>query len=254
MNHSHQERGFSLIEFMVALTISLLALLAVSELYLNSRQSSRLQQMQNVLTEEGRFAVSMLQRTISQTGFHPVASAAFSTPLSSATASSVAISFAQNNHSIVDCNGSATGSGTLTLTLAASGNTLGCTPASGTTVNWIDASTSAQGVELMDFKLEYGIDNGPESIQGLGCGTTTASGTQPSDCIPDSYVSTLNASTTLSQIRAVKACLVLRTTMTDTLVRKSQPVNNCSGVAIANSQNDQRLYRQFRTTILFKNQ
>ncbi len=66
---STRHNGFSLIELLIAIAISLVAMLAASQAYITSNQTYRLQAMQSRLTEDGRFLVSMLQRTISQAGF-----------------------------------------------------------------------------------------------------------------------------------------------------------------------------------------
>lgn len=253
MMEIRHNQGFTLIEFMVALTISLLSLLAVSELYLNSRQSARLQQMQNVLTEEGRFAISMLQRTVAQAGFRPVTAAM---PVSVMTANSdrsLSVMFTQDGNQMRDCAGNAA-VGNQTLTIATVNSALRCTPAVGNAVDWIAApDASGQGVELVDFRLSYGVDTGPATDPSLGCGDDLGNGNLRGDCVVDVYQVPAVGSALQRNIRSVRACLVLRTNMTDPSVLKSGAVIDCAGAAIANSQNDRRLYRLLRTTIQLKN-
>ena len=55
-----KNHGFTLVELMVAIVISLVAVLAATEVYVSTRQTNRLQGMQSRLSEDGRFAVSML--------------------------------------------------------------------------------------------------------------------------------------------------------------------------------------------------
>ncbi|MCP9759133.1 prepilin-type N-terminal cleavage/methylation domain-containing protein [Aquitalea sp. S1-19] len=244
-------QGFSLIEFMVALGISLLALLAVSELYLNSRQTSRLQQMQNVLSEEGRFAMSMLQRIVSQAGFHPVTSAGLVNPVTANSAASLTVAFTQQDNNMLNCSGNTAVAGNHNLTIAAANNMLTCT-AGGAAIPWIAPVVGGQGVELVDFNLSYGVDTGPATDPAFGCGDMVG-GNRRGDCIADNYqVPAVGAAAQLN-IRTVKACFVLRTATTDSSVVKRAAVTNCAGADIAGSQNDQRLYRLYRTTILLKN-
>ncbi|QKJ68111.1 prepilin-type N-terminal cleavage/methylation domain-containing protein [Deefgea piscis] len=244
--------GFTLIELMVAMAISLIALLALSELYINTRQTASLQMIQNQVSEDGRYAISMLQRAIAQAGFRADPTVALASDRIAATSNeSISIKFTSDGQNQIDCNGSVAAAGATTLVIAKSSSKLQCG-----TVDWIAPSTSGSGngTELIDFKILYGIDTGPNLTDGsYGCGSDPGDGSKPRDCIADSYVSSLTGGVTASQIASIKVCLVLRSEKTDTSIVKSAAVKDCSGSDISGSDTDKKLYRMFRSTIVLKN-
>ncbi len=63
------QRGFSVVEIMIALTISLVLLAGVYKIYLGSKQSYRLTEGEARLQENGRFAMYFLTRTIRGAGY-----------------------------------------------------------------------------------------------------------------------------------------------------------------------------------------
>ena len=77
---SVSQRGVTLVEMMVAMALGLLILLAVSSIYIGSRQTFRLQDDNARLQETGRYALEVMGRSIRQAGFwnmpiNPVATA-----------------------------------------------------------------------------------------------------------------------------------------------------------------------------------
>jgi len=62
-------RGFTLIELMVSVTIGLILLLFLSSLYFNSRSSSRLNDDNARVQEDGRYAMGVIGRSLMQAGF-----------------------------------------------------------------------------------------------------------------------------------------------------------------------------------------
>jgi type IV pilus assembly protein PilW len=75
-----RQHGFSLVEILVAMTLGLLILLAISSIYIGSRQTFRMQEENARLQESGRYALEVLGRSIRQAGFwnmpiNPVATA-----------------------------------------------------------------------------------------------------------------------------------------------------------------------------------
>ncbi|MBM3116452.1 PilW family protein [Jeongeupia naejangsanensis] len=245
-------RGFTLIELMVTMAIALVVLLAVSQLYLSSKQTYRVQNMQNHLSEDGRFALSMLQRVIGQAGYRADPTVALATDrISGNSGNSVTVKFAADGTNQIDCDGAVAAAGATTLAVALSSGKLQC----GTT-DWVAPSGSGGGSEVADFKLQYGIDavdTIPATPADFGCGANVAGGFKERDCIANSYVSTLTGTQTASQIVAVRACLVLRSEKTDVSISKPTTVNDCAGQAIAGSDTDKKLYRTFHTTIVLRN-
>ncbi|QLG89205.1 PilW family protein [Chitinibacter bivalviorum] len=250
--------GFTLIELMVAMGIAMVTLLAVSTLYINTKQTFNLQGMQNRLSEDGRFAISMLQRVISQAGFRPNPNALITSDrISAISNSSLSVRFNSDGTNQIGCNGTSTAAGDTTLTISSASNKLQCD-----TIDWITPSTTGTGnaTEVVDFKVQYGIDEAdtdaglPNTPADYGCGAlATDTSFRVRNCIPNRYVNTLPGGVNADQIVAVKVCLVLRTEKTDNSLVKSAAINDCSGTAITNSQNDKKLYRTFRSTIMIKN-
>lgn len=69
MSGASRQRGFTLVEMMIAVTISLLIMVAVLTLYLNLRRTSDDMAQTNALIENGRFAVGLLQEDLAHAGF-----------------------------------------------------------------------------------------------------------------------------------------------------------------------------------------
>ncbi|MFR0691628.1 PilW family protein [Enterobacterales bacterium AE_CKDN230030158-1A_HGKHYDSX7] len=69
MNSAHLQRGFTLVELMVAVTISLLLMVAILSLYLNLSRANDDMAKTNSLIENGRFAVGLLQEDFAHAGF-----------------------------------------------------------------------------------------------------------------------------------------------------------------------------------------
>lgn len=250
MSHPRNCRGFTLIELMVALVIALIAMLAATELYVSTKQTYRIQSMQTRLSEDGRFALSMLQRMISQAGFRPnpvtPMVADFITPTSS---QSVTLKFTADGANTMACDGSLPAlDSAQTIVIAKSGSKLQCG-----VVDWIApaAAGAGSGTELVDFKIDYGTDTGPAIVGDFGCGADVGSNKER-DCVADTYVQA-TATANPTKIVAVKVCLVLRSEAIDGGVAKAGLVKDCSATDIAGSDSDNKLYRTFRSTVLLRN-
>ncbi|MDR2187702.1 MAG: PilW family protein [Azonexus sp.] len=283
--------GLSLIELLVAMTIALVAILAAVQLYSSTRQTYRVQAIQNRLSEDGRFAISMLQRVITQAGFRPTPTAwtgtgfptGQTTPVTASSATSMIVHFypddadgsgAGTTANQIGCNGAPVASNTPRVALRISGDSDALTcgllkddgTLNGTAVPWIAPATSGAGAstELVDFLLEYGSDTKSQDSLGnviagtvaeFGCGLDVAGAggaLRVGDCVADDYT-LAKAQATPLDIVAVRACLVLRSEATDSSIDKMAAWKDCSGANIAGSQDDRRLYRTFRTTVLLRN-
>lgn len=62
------QQGFTLVELMIALTISLVLLLVIGTTFVSSRQAFRVQEDNARIQESGRFALEILGRSIKQAG------------------------------------------------------------------------------------------------------------------------------------------------------------------------------------------
>ncbi|KPJ93649.1 MAG: hypothetical protein AMJ55_07615 [Gammaproteobacteria bacterium SG8_15] len=64
-----QQRGFTIVEIMLAITLSMILIAGVIQVYLSSKESFRVQNELARLQENQRIAIEFLQRDISQAGF-----------------------------------------------------------------------------------------------------------------------------------------------------------------------------------------
>ncbi|MBE9609747.1 prepilin-type N-terminal cleavage/methylation domain-containing protein [Chitinilyticum piscinae] len=253
MKHS-KHSGFTLIELMVAMAIAMIALLAIAKVYIQTRQTFNLQAMQNRVAEDGRFAMAMLQRAVSQAGFRPnPATALPANHLASTGAGAFSVRFTADGTNQMSCNGSVAPAGDTTLQIARSGSRLQCG-----SVDWIAPNNGGSGTEVADFSVQYGIDTNDNDALGnprtpaeYGCGADVGS-MKARDCVANRYVSNL-AGITADQVVAVKLCLILRTEKTAPQLEKGAAVTDCSGNALNGSQTDRRLYRTFNSTVLVRN-
>jgi len=62
------QAGFSLVEFMIAVTIGLVVLLAVGSIYIGSQKTYRVQEDNARIQESGRYALEVIGRSIRQAG------------------------------------------------------------------------------------------------------------------------------------------------------------------------------------------
>lgn len=254
MTHS-SHRGFSLVELMVALAISMVAMVAVTELYLGTRQTYRVQAMQSRLSEDGRFALSILQRLVSQAGYR-ASSAAMPSRIKALSATSLQIAFAGDGTGTIACDGSPVGVAR-TVIISSSNTSLQCADgadeAAATAANktdWI-APAGGNGTELADFRIGYGMDTeakikgeDPPADSPYQCGNPTQ------DCVADAYLDTVAGN---KSVVAVKLCLVLRSEASDRSITRTVKYKDCSSQDIDISAADQKLYRTFNTTVLLKN-
>lgn len=249
-NGTRRCKGFSLIELMIAMAIALVAILAATQVYVSTRQTNRIQNMQATLSADGRFALSMLQRMFMQAGFRAAPNLTLgANAIMPTSATSVTVRFIPDGTNQIGCDGSVlanAGNAVQALMISGANGKLQCGA-----VDWIASAGAAS--ELMDFRLDYGVDNAPTTPNDFGCGPNVVPNvSRVGDCVADTYV-LATAQAAPGQIVAVKACLVLRSDALDRSLEKSAAYKDCSGGDIANSQNDNRLYRTFRSTILVRN-
>ena len=166
----HHQRGLTLVEIMVALTISLLLMAGVFQVFLSNRVSHNLQNGMGRLQENARAAMDVLSLNISMAGFNagtsnPVAINSANT-LDNATANA-GLGFTVANgtasdvieisyESATDCLGQATG-GTATNRYYLNGTNLMCLGNGSATPGII-----AEGIENM--QILYGEDSNADGI------------------------------------------------------------------------------------------
>lgn len=68
-NRNNQQRGFSLIELMIAMVIGLFLLLGVIQVFVGSRMTYQVHEGIGRIQENGRFAIEILSRQVRKAGF-----------------------------------------------------------------------------------------------------------------------------------------------------------------------------------------
>lgn len=238
--NTYLARGFSLVELLVAMTLALVAMLAATELYSNTRQTYRLQGIQSRVAEDGRYAMSMLQRVLLQANFRPGPTdpvvADFIKPDAESPTTKFEIKFNGDNVNTVGCDGAKVAGVPTTLAIAKSDKTLKCGD-----VEWI----SGNGTELVSFSVKYGVDTSApaDSAATYHCVASR-------DCVADSYETT---KITNSQIVAVQICMVLRSSEIDASLTRDSAYKDCGAKDINDSTTDHKLYRTFNSTVQIRN-
>ncbi len=112
--YSPRQRGFSLVEIMVAVTLSLVLMAGVMQIYLSSKQSFRMQEALSRVQENGRFALEFLSRDIRMADFWGCANFDTVTNNLDAAGGTGYIDYSQGGVSATDDDG-LNGSDTITL-------------------------------------------------------------------------------------------------------------------------------------------
>ncbi len=143
-----RQRGLTLVEVMVAITISLILLAGVMQLFTSSRQTYRVQDGLARLQENGRFAMDFLSRDIRMAGYQGCRRAAGATNVNNTLAGAIPTSFNPN----MGLQGwEATGTNPAQTYNIASANVA---PVSTTAGHW----TTAGGTTLENFQAVPGSD------------------------------------------------------------------------------------------------
>ena len=169
-----RQQGFSLIEIMIAITISLILMAGIGQIFLGSKTSYNLQDGMGRLQENARFALDILNRSISMTAFSgtlsPLNNAIDSTESKENETANTDLGFTTASHtasdtievrytSATDCLGNATG-GTAQDRFYIDGNNLMCL-GNGS----ITAGVIAEGVENM--QILYGEDTDNDTVANV---------------------------------------------------------------------------------------
>lgn len=154
-----RQRGLTLVELLIAMTLGLVILLAIGSIYLGSRATYRIQEDNARLQETGRYALEVLGRSVHQAGFWNVPIS----PISKATGF--------GGTAIAGTNGAAGAADTLTLQydgLAGDRDCLGNTMAANAVVtdayqlsgNELRCNGQALVADIENFQVLYGVDLG----------------------------------------------------------------------------------------------
>ncbi|MGE5470740.1 MAG: PilW family protein [Bacteroidota bacterium] len=151
-------RGFGLIELMVAMTIGLIMLLAVSYFFLGSQQSSKSHDDSSRMQENARNALDAMGRAIRQAGYRSFADIGITLPWTpiTGTASTITVNFEAQDGGETDCTGAAVADGVkLQYSFSVVNGELVCS--NGTTTAVI-----AENVESL--ALTYGVDANRDGV------------------------------------------------------------------------------------------
>jgi type IV pilus assembly protein PilW len=249
------QRGFTIVELMVGLTLALLITLGVANIYLQTRQTFRTQTALTRLAEDGKYAVATLQRMIYQAGYLNTGKMKSSPTVFTAghgmsaatvlngTATSLNVRFwGDPDGNVISCAQDTSGNSDFPAlkaadqqygyTLYVENNQLKCAKLSSTATT-SDAQVLADNV--VDFKLSYGVDT-------------------DGDRLADTYK---NTGIDWSKVYAIRACLVVKSQESNIAVSTSgKSYLNCnfpehSRQSVADS--DGHLYRTFSNTIYLRN-
>lgn len=257
MLNYHRQRGLTLIEIMVSLVISLFLLAGLLQLFVGTRQSSRVQENLSRVQENGRYTIDYLSRIVRLAGYRsrftiergqsfedafPAFPAVQGTNNDGSNSSdTITVAFegeGAGQGDIRDClNTQISNNNIASNTLSINNNSLQCRT----------RTLTASGNVLSD-QTQPIVDN-IENIQIL-YGQNTDNDIWK---VADRYISAndVNASN-WNQIVSIRISLLLRTAENN-LVDRPQPYI-FNGATITPSADDRRLRRVFTTTITLRNQ
>ena len=192
MKRSGAQAGLSLIELMVALAISSLLILGVTQIYIDNKRSYAFQQNQSENQEAGRYTLLVLQQELAKAGYRRRPDIPLDTAFPSSDAlgcgfaegktakqygtdkSAICIRYQPHSHLARDCLGNlpvnAAAIQTAPYTDAAeiiverlylSGNTLMCQVANVTTTTKTTSGELVSGIA--DLRFEFGVGTAAES-------------------------------------------------------------------------------------------
>ncbi|HSC76075.1 MAG TPA: PilW family protein, partial [Pseudomonadales bacterium] len=232
------------------LTLALILAFAIASVYLQTKQSFRLQTAQSRISDEGSYALGLYRRMLSQAGYRSWAgtlgSATQEAAFPAATPYAAGQSLINSNGelylrfsgdpdgSILRCDESndanypslnATGSQNTVYSykLYRDGNTLKCALANGNASRVITSN-------VIDYAVVYGIDSDNNQIA-------------------DDYKSAANVSD-WAKAYAARVCIVL-SSEAGNLAPEAMKYQDCSGTS--QTASDKKLYRTFITTVQLRN-
>ena len=173
---NRKQLGLSLVELMVALTLSLVVMLVTTSIYVSNKSTYRFLDQYSLLQENGRFAIYYLRENILQAGYPSEAGInAFPTVPTENTYAAGSDDITVSYRSAIDCLGNAP-AGAVGLQLATNvfsinGTDLQCDGDGLIGGNPVVAAPLVEGIQNM--QIEYGVDT-----DGDGIANTYATSTQ----------------------------------------------------------------------------
>ncbi|HEY8024590.1 MAG TPA: PilW family protein [Burkholderiaceae bacterium] len=229
-----RQAGMSIVELMVALTIGLFLMLVVANLFIGSKQTYRNQDNMSRLQENGRFAISILGKSIREAGYHTLTF----NPLANMYQKNTNInSWPYSATVLTGSNGTSGAPDSISLS---ADNTVDCLNASVTspaTNQYAINSSSQLTCKSMNSGTTGVLLDGVEDLQilyGESLGTTRR--------FVDASDSTIN----WGNVDTVRVCVLLRTVETGLTV-SAQSYTDCSGNT-GQTKADGRIRQSFSET------
>ncbi|WP_148717414.1 PilW family protein [Chitinolyticbacter meiyuanensis] len=243
-------KGFTIIELMIGLTLALLLAFAIASVYLQTKQSFRLQNAQSRISDEGNYALGLYRRMLSQAGYRSwsgtlgtaTQEAAFpaSTPFAAGqslmdSGGELFVRFSgdpdgsilrcdeSNDSSYPSLNAAGSQNSIYSYKLFQDGSELKCAVSDGTAERVITSN-------VVDYAVIFGVDN-------------------DSNQIADEYA-VADDVTNWAQVYAARVCIVL-SSQSDNLAPESMSYQDCDGDS--QTATDKKLYRTFITTVQLRN-
>lgn len=244
------QRGFTLVELMIALTISLILLLVIGTVFTSSRQAFRVQEDNARIQESGRFALEIIGRIIKQAGHADIPFTGFKV--------------AFTGTAITGADGAAGAADTLTLQYDGAIGDRDC--GVGTAVT---AANIVAGSNIIQNHFNLDAANAQLRCEGTIAAAPTAPGATPTgqvllDNIEDLQIlygidttgdQSANqyaaAPADWTQVVTARVCVLIRSEKTN-VVTAGNNYLNCNGAAVA-APADRRLRRAFTETFNLRN-
>ena len=244
---NRMERGFTMVELLVSVTLGMLLMIVIAELFLGSRQTYATSDDLARMQENMRYAQHLLSRTIHMAGFKSSPNTITNNVFSGA------------NAVVGGTEGAGTAPDTITLRYQGYGNGAG-TP-DGTMLNCLGARVDAGAMSANTFSIGVGANGGNALFCNTGGGAVEVvpdvenmqvlyGEDTNADLSADRYVQ-LGDVTNMNNVVNLRIALLFRTTnlvniQTDTKVYSLNGVN-------LPAFNDQRMRRVVTTTFNLRN-
>ncbi len=244
---SNLQQGFTLVELMISVTISLILLLVVTTVFTSSRQVFRVQEENARIQESGRFALEIIGRSIKQAGYADIPFTGFKvaftgTAINGTDGAGIADTMTVQYDSMVgdrNCEGDPVVAGDIIqnhFNLDAANAELQClgTNAVVPAVPGAPPVGSVLVENVEDFQVQYGID------------TTGDQSANQYIVAPATLVDPL-----WTQAVTVRVCVLIRSFQTN-IVAAGGTYLDCNGAAVAVPA-DRRLRRAYTETFNLRN-
>ena len=245
------QRGFSLIELMIALTIGLALLMVITTVFTSSRQAFRVQEDHARIQESGRFALEIIGRSIKQAGYVNV-------PFTGSKVSFTGIA-------ITGTNGAASAADTISLQYDGVAGDRECT--FGTLVT---AANVTAGSNIIQAHFNLDAANAQLQCAGTIAALPAAAGAPPTGSVLLENIEDLQilygvdttgdqsanqyvaAPADWTQVVTARICVLARSDKTNIVISTAGTYLDCNGAAVAVPA-DRRLRHAFTETFTLRN-